>query len=113
MLVRDTFSSKFDSKMEFSRRRECKICKDGGHRHNNIQNNTELTHTLLYADIGANPSTEEAEEGLDDSKTTVNNVIHSFRLQSTGFDKKGYLTYLKGKLRVLPALRQSTWKNDR
>lgn len=26
---------------------------------------------------------------------TVNNVVYSFRLQSTGFDKKGFLTYLK------------------
>jgi len=24
-------------------------------------------------------------------------VVHSFRLNETGFDKKGYLTYLKGK----------------
>ena len=27
----------------------------------------------------------------------VNNIIHSFRLQSTSFDKKSYLAYLKGK----------------
>ncbi len=25
----------------------------------------------------------------------VNNVVHSFRLEATSFDKKSYLTYLK------------------
>lgn len=49
-----------------------------------------------HADIGANPSAEEGEEGLEDDKQKVNNVVHSFRLQSTVFDKKGYLSYLKG-----------------
>jgi len=47
-------------------------------------------------DIGANPSAEEGGEDLEDGATTVNNVVHSFRLQSTVFDKKSYLTYLKG-----------------
>ena len=44
---------------------------------------------------GANPSAEEAEESAEDGATTVNNVIHSFRLQPTSFDKKSYLAYLK------------------
>lgn len=47
-------------------------------------------------DIGANASAEEAEEALDDQVTRVNNIVHSFRLQSTSFDKKSYLAYLKG-----------------
>ncbi|KAJ7068311.1 Mss4-like protein [Mycena amicta] len=47
-------------------------------------------------DIGANPSAEEAEEATEDGAATVNNVVHSFRLQSTTFDKKSFLTYLKG-----------------
>ena len=38
---------------------------------------------------------EEADEGVEDGTKTVNNVVHSHRLQSTGFDKKSYLTYLK------------------
>lgn len=46
-------------------------------------------------DIGANPSKEEQEEALEDGAQQVNNVVHSFRLQSTSFDKKSYLTYLK------------------
>ena len=46
--------------------------------------------------IGANPSAEEQEEALqEEGATTVNNVVHSFRLQSTQFDKKSYLTFLK------------------
>jgi len=45
--------------------------------------------------VGANPSTEDGEEALEDGATTVNNVVHSFRLQSTSFDKKSYLGYLK------------------
>ena len=50
---------------------------------------TELDHA------GANPSAEEAEESLEEGATQVNNVVYSFRLQQTSFDKKSYLTYLK------------------
>lgn len=45
--------------------------------------------------LGANPSAEEAEESVEDGATTVNNVVYSFRLQPTSFDKKTYLPYLK------------------
>jgi len=54
-------------------------------------------------DIGANPSAEDQEEGLEDGAKTVNNVVHSFRLQSTSFDKKSYLTYLKGYMKATKA----------
>jgi hypothetical protein len=54
-------------------------------------------------DIGANPSTEEAEEALEEGTTQVNNVAHSFRLQSTIFDKKSYLTHLKGYMKAVKA----------
>jgi hypothetical protein len=48
-------------------------------------------------DIGANASAEEpGDEGADDTATQVLDIVHSFRLNETGFDKKGYLTYLKG-----------------
>lgn len=33
---------------------------------------------------------------MEDTQQKVNNIVHSFRLQSTSFDKKAYLTYLKG-----------------
>ncbi|KAF7355351.1 Spindle pole body component [Mycena sanguinolenta] len=54
-------------------------------------------------DIGANPSAEEQEEALDDDAKQVNNVAHSFRLQSTTFDKKSFLTYLKGYMKAVKA----------
>ncbi|WVO16941.1 hypothetical protein L204_104627 [Cryptococcus depauperatus] len=46
-------------------------------------------------DIGANPSAEEVAEALEDGAQQVNNVVHSFRLQPTTFDKKSFLTHLK------------------
>lgn len=49
-------------------------------------------------DTGANASAEEAEEGVEDGAVQVNNVVNSFRLQSTQFDKKTYLSHLKGML---------------
>ncbi|KAJ3049908.1 hypothetical protein HK097_009100 [Rhizophlyctis rosea] len=52
-------------------------------------------------DIGANASAEEAEESLEDGAQTVNNVVHSFRLQSTSFDKKSYMVYIKGYMKAL------------
>ncbi|KAI0682714.1 translationally controlled tumor-associated [Cytidiella melzeri] len=45
--------------------------------------------------IGANPSAEENEETLEEGAQQVNNVVYSFRLQPTSFDKKAYLSYLK------------------
>ncbi|KAI9230608.1 MAG: translationally controlled tumor-associated [Piptocephalis tieghemiana] len=52
-------------------------------------------------DIGANPSAEEAAEDLEEGSETVNNVVYSFRLQSTSFDKKGYMAYIKGYMKKL------------
>ncbi|KAF1976227.1 microtubule/calcium-binding protein [Bimuria novae-zelandiae CBS 107.79] len=54
-------------------------------------------------DIGANPSAEEAEEGADDTAQTVIDVVHSFRLNETSFDKKSYLTHLKGYMKAVKA----------
>jgi len=59
-------------------------------------------------DIGANASAEEAEESLEDGMITVNNVVHAFRLQSTQFDKKSYLTHLKGYMKAVKAKLQET-----
>ncbi|EIM88467.1 translationally controlled tumor-associated [Stereum hirsutum FP-91666 SS1] len=52
-------------------------------------------------DIGANPSAEEQDEALEEGATQVNNVVYSFRLQSTSFDKKSFLTYLKGYMKAV------------
>jgi len=59
-------------------------------------------------DIGANPSAEEADEGVEEGAKTVNNVVHSFRLQSTPFDKKTFLTYLKGYMKAVKTKLQET-----
>ncbi|KAF3940123.1 hypothetical protein ABW19_dt0209158 [Dactylella cylindrospora] len=59
-------------------------------------------------DIGANASAEEAEESLEDGTINVNNVVYSFRLQSTSFDKKSYLTYLKGYMKAVEAKLKET-----
>ena len=57
-------------------------------------------------DIGANASAEEASEEVEDGVETVNNIVHSFRLNQTSFDKKSFLTYLKGKIigKTLPTV---------
>lgn len=55
-------------------------------------------------DIGANPSAEgEDEDGgpLEEGAVSVNNVIYSFRLQETSFDKKSYMTYIKGYMKAV------------
>lgn len=59
-------------------------------------------------DIGANPSAEEQEEAVEDGAITVNDVVYSFRLQSTSFDKKSYLAYLKGYMKAVKAKLQET-----
>ncbi|KAI0035996.1 translationally controlled tumor-associated [Vararia minispora EC-137] len=59
-------------------------------------------------DIGANPSTEEAEEGVEEGSEQVNNIVHSFRLQSTSFDKKSYLTHLKDYMKAVKAQLQES-----
>ncbi|KAI5805642.1 translationally controlled tumor-associated [Peziza echinospora] len=59
-------------------------------------------------DIGANASAEEAADDIEDGVETVNNIVHSFRLNQTSFDKKTYLTYLKGYMKAVKAHLQAT-----
>ncbi|GMK54690.1 hypothetical protein CspeluHIS016_0112760 [Cutaneotrichosporon spelunceum] len=59
-------------------------------------------------DIGANPSAEEAEEALESGAEQVNNVVHSFRLSPTTFDKKSYMIYLKGYMKAVKAKLQES-----
>lgn len=55
-------------------------------------------------DIGGNPSAEDgADEDLEEGVETVNNVVYSFRLQNTQFDKKSFLTYIKGYMKRVKA----------
>ena len=58
---------------------------------------------FFFADIGANASAEEAEEALDEGAEQVNNVVYSFRLQPTSFDKKSYMSHLKGYMKSVKA----------
>ncbi|KAF4961859.1 hypothetical protein FSARC_10017 [Fusarium sarcochroum] len=55
-----------------------------------------ITEGGVSIDIGANASAEDADEALDDDSIQVNNIIYSFRLQPTTFDKKSFVVYLKG-----------------
>lgn len=59
-------------------------------------------------DIGGNPSAEGGDDDLDDGVETVNNVVYSFRLQQTQFDKKSFLTYIKGYMKRVKAHLQET-----
>jgi len=65
-----------------------------------------ITEGAVQVDIGANASAEETEEQLDDSVQKFNNIVHSFRLQSTQFDKKSYMGYLKGYMKAVKAALQ-------
>lgn len=59
--------------------------------------------------LGANPSAEDATEELEDGAITVNNVVHSFHLKPTTYDKKSYLSHLKG---YMKAVKESLQKTD-
>lgn len=52
-----------------------------------------------YLDTGANASAEEADEGTEDTDRKVIDIIESFRLQETFYDKKSLKQYLNGKSR--------------
>jgi len=71
-----------------------------------------ITEGNVEVDIGANASAEEAEEALEDGATQVNNVVNSFRLQSTSFDKKSYLTYLKGYMKKVKELLKENGRSE-
>lgn len=70
------------------------------------------TVTNSYTDIGANASAEEAAEELEDGQESVNNVVFSFRLNPTSFDKKSYLTYLKGYMKAIKKKMQDDGKTE-
>ncbi|WFD07105.1 hypothetical protein MVES1_002462 [Malassezia vespertilionis] len=52
-------------------------------------------------DIGGNPSAEEQAEALENGAEQAIDLVHTFRLQPTSFDKKSYLTYLKGYMKTI------------
>lgn len=59
-------------------------------------------------DIGANPSAEEQAEALEEGASQVNNIVHSFRLVQTSFDKKSYLTHLKSYMKTIKSKLEET-----
>eukprot|EP01116_Phalansterium_solitarium_P006547 TRINITY_DN18883_c0_g1_i1.p1 TRINITY_DN18883_c0_g1~~TRINITY_DN18883_c0_g1_i1.p1 ORF type:complete len:171 (-),score=79.82 TRINITY_DN18883_c0_g1_i1:253-765(-) len=55
-------------------------------------------------DIGANASEDpdaEKEDAFEATSETVNNVLDAHRLQTTSFDKKSYMTYIKGYMKAV------------
>lgn len=40
---------------------------------------------------------------MEEGAVTVNNVVYSFRLSPTSFDKKSYMTYIKGYMKAIKA----------
>jgi len=71
-----------------------------------------LVKTEGNYDIGANasqdPDAEKEDDGFDVNSQTVNNVLDAHRLQPTSFDKKSYMTYIKGYMKkVLDKLKDS------
>lgn len=64
-------------------------------------------------DIGANPSAEGGDdEGGDDTKQTVIDIVHSFRLNETSFDKKAYLGHLKDYMKKVKAAMKERGASD-
>ncbi|KFH42423.1 Translationally-controlled tumor protein-like protein [Hapsidospora chrysogenum ATCC 11550] len=56
----------------------------------------------VNVDTGANASAEGGdEEGVEDQAQKVNNIVYSFRLQPTNFDKKSYMSHLKGYMKAV------------
>ncbi|KAL2140305.1 hypothetical protein VTI28DRAFT_3988 [Corynascus sepedonium] len=70
-----------------------------------------ITIGAVQVDIGANASAEEQEEDVDDQEVKVNNIIHSFTLQQTSFDKKSYVNHLKGYMKAVKAKLQDAGKS--
>lgn len=64
-------------------------------------------------DTGANASAEEAGDDVEDSSEKVLDIVHSFRLTSTSFDKKSYLGHLKDYMKkVKTALKEKGASED-
>jgi hypothetical protein len=76
-----------------------------------------ITEGAVNVDTGANASAEGGDEGgAEDSAKEVINVVSSGRLESTSFDKKSYMGYLKGYLKTvkayIPWAQEQREKND-
>lgn len=55
-------------------------------------------------DIGANPSAEGGDDdAVEEGTETVNNIVYSFQLTPTSFDKKSFMVYLKDYFKKIKA----------
>ncbi|EMF15586.1 translationally-controlled tumor protein [Sphaerulina musiva SO2202] len=62
----------------------------------------KITIGPVEVNTGANASAEGGdEEGAEDSAETKIDVVYSFRLNETSFDKKSYLSHLKGYMKAV------------
>jgi hypothetical protein len=60
-------------------------------------NGAKITIGGEQFDTGANASAEGGDEdGGDEAKETKINIVHAFQLNETQFDKKAYMSHLKG-----------------
>ncbi|KOS16700.1 Translationally-controlled tumor protein -like protein [Escovopsis weberi] len=72
-----------------------------------------ITIDAVNVDTGANASAEGGdEEGTEDAAIKVNNIVNSFRLQNTAFDKKSFLAYLKGYMKAVKTALQEDGKSE-
>jgi len=71
-----------------------------------------ITLGAVEVNTGANASAEEAEEGVEDGAVQVNNVVNSFRLSQTSFDKKTYLSHLKGYMKKVKEALKANGADD-
>lgn len=79
----------------------------------NSSRTKQANRALATPDIGANPSAEEADEGTDENTKQVIDVVASFRLNETSFDKKSYLQHLKDYMKkVKSALKDKGASDD-
>ncbi|KAI5777925.1 translationally controlled tumor protein [Geopyxis carbonaria] len=63
-------------------------------------------------DIGANASAEGGDDdGDEEGSETVNNIVYSFRLNTSGFDKKSYKSYLGGYMKKVKAALEASGKD--
>ncbi|DAA74241.1 TPA_exp: TCTP family protein [Trichophyton benhamiae CBS 112371] len=61
---------------------------------------------------GANPSAEEADEGTEDTSTTVIDVADSFRLSPVEFDKKAYTSAVKSYMKCVVTKLKEAGKSE-
>ena len=72
----------------------------------------KITIGPVEVNTGANASAEEAEEGAEDAAETKIDVVYSFRLNETSFDKKSYLSHLKGYMKTVKEKLKSNGASD-